>query len=163
MFYNPFNLKALGYLEPPELKSTIMEFQITPEGRFIAYQTTDFGFYIFPLDLANYSKYENIQPSHVQREAYTCFHYQKGIIRTPKGSDEPREEDLFIGCSEHKYMVLYQNTGKTLLAEFPVEDCYITSICMADGWLFASTSKNSIRVYRWPIFEEDCEMEVIST
>lgn len=26
MFYNPFNLKALGYLEPPELKSTIMEF-----------------------------------------------------------------------------------------------------------------------------------------
>jgi hypothetical protein len=67
MFYNPFNLKTLGYLEPPELKSTIVDFQITPEGKFISFLTTDFGFYILPLDLANYSKYESIQPSHTQK------------------------------------------------------------------------------------------------
>lgn len=36
-------------------------------------------------------------------------------------------------------------------------------MCVADGWLFACTSKRSIRVYRWPIFEEDCEMEIISS
>lgn len=35
-------------------------------------------------------------------------------------------------------------------------------MCVADGWLFASTSKKSIRVYKWPLFEEDCEMELLS-
>lgn len=60
-------------------------------------------------------------------------------------------------------MTFYQNQGKTLVCEFPVEDCFITAICIADGWLFAATSKQSIRVYRWPIFEEDCEMEILST
>lgn len=79
MFYNPFNLKALGYLEPPELKSTILEFQITPEGSFICYQTSDFALYVLPLDLQNYSKYDNHPPAHVQKEEYTCFHYQTGI------------------------------------------------------------------------------------
>lgn len=49
-------------------------------------------------------------------------------------------------------MVIYLNNAKTLLSEFPVEDCYITAICVADGWLFAATSKQSLRVYRWPIF-----------
>ncbi len=29
MFYNSFTLKALGYIEPPELKSTIINFHIT--------------------------------------------------------------------------------------------------------------------------------------
>lgn len=38
----------------------------------------------------------------------------------------------------------------------------MTSLCVADGWLFAATSKGSIRVYRWPILEEDCELEIVS-
>jgi hypothetical protein len=59
-------------------------------------------------------------------------------------------------------MVLFKNLGKTLINEFPVEDCYITSLCVADGWLFAATSKRSIRVYKWPIFEEECQMEILS-
>lgn len=67
MFYNPFNLKALGYLEPPELKSTILDFQITPDGSFISYQTSDYGLYVLPLDLPNYSKYDALQPSHSQK------------------------------------------------------------------------------------------------
>lgn len=46
--------------------------------------------------------------------------------------------------------------------EFPVDDCYITSLCVADGWLFAATSKGSLRVYRWPILEEECELEIVN-
>ncbi len=59
-------------------------------------------------------------------------------------------------------MILYKNLGKTLISQFPIEDCYITALCVADGWLFAATSKKSIRVYKWPLFEEDCEMELLS-
>jgi len=29
IFYNPFTLKTVGYIEPPELKSKIVGFQIT--------------------------------------------------------------------------------------------------------------------------------------
>ena len=57
-------------------------------------------------------------------------------------------------------MVLYSNYGKDLIAEFPVEDCYITHLCVADGWLFAATSKSMVRVYRWPILEEECCLEI---
>ena len=59
-------------------------------------------------------------------------------------------------------MVLYKNFGKELIVEFPVDDCYIVSLCVADGWLFAATSLNSIRVYKWPIREMDCQLEVLS-
>ena len=49
MFYNPFTLRTLGYIEPPELKSKIVNFQITALGNYIAYQTSDFNFYVQPL------------------------------------------------------------------------------------------------------------------
>ena len=48
-------------------------------------------------------------------------------------------------------MVVYQNYGKELVVEYPVEDCHIVGMCVADGWLFAATSKHSLRVYKWPI------------
>lgn len=59
-------------------------------------------------------------------------------------------------------MTVYKNYGKELVVEYPVEDCYIISLCVADGWLFAATSKGSIRVYKWPIRESECEMEILS-
>ncbi len=56
-------------------------------------------------------------------------------------------------------MVLYRNFGKELIVEYPVEDgCYIVSLSVADGWLFAATSKGTIRVYKWPIREQECEL-----
>ena len=48
-------------------------------------------------------------------------------------------------------MVLYKNFGKDLIAEFPVEDCSITHICVSDRNLFAATSKGTLREYNWPI------------
>ena len=59
-------------------------------------------------------------------------------------------------------MVLYKNYGKELIVEYPVEDCYIVAMCIADGWLFTATSINTIRVYKWPIQEQECELEVIN-
>ena len=32
IFYNPFTLKSVGYIEPPELKSYITDFQISSDG-----------------------------------------------------------------------------------------------------------------------------------
>ena len=49
MFYNSFTLKTLGYIEPPELKSTIVSFHITAEGNYIAYHTSDCALYVQPL------------------------------------------------------------------------------------------------------------------
>ena len=49
IFYNPFTLKTLGYIEPPELKSKIVKFHITPEGNHIAFLTSDHTVYIEPL------------------------------------------------------------------------------------------------------------------
>lgn len=49
IFYNPFTLKTLGYIEPPELKSKVLDFHITSEGNYITYQTSDYSFYVQPL------------------------------------------------------------------------------------------------------------------
>lgn len=66
IFYNPFTLKTLGYIEPPELKSKVLDFQITSEGNYITYQTSDYSFYAQPLELYSYSKYDTIMPAHIQ-------------------------------------------------------------------------------------------------
>jgi hypothetical protein len=59
-------------------------------------------------------------------------------------------------------MTLYKNYGKELIAEYPVEDCHIISVEVTDGWLFAATSKHSIRVYKWPLREQECQLEVLN-
>ena len=60
-------------------------------------------------------------------------------------------------------MVLYRNFGRELIAEYAVEDgCHITSLTVADGWLFAATSKGSLRAYKWPLREQECGLEVLS-
>lgn len=62
---------------------------------------------------------------------------------------------MFVGCTKNKYMVLYDNLGSKLLAEFPVIDCYVVDIELYGNLLFVATSKGTLRVYNWPILEED--------
>lgn len=65
----------------------------------------------------------------------------------------------FVGFLKTKYMVLYNNFGKDLIAEFSVKNnCYVLDICVAEDKLFAATNKGTIRVYSWPILEEHCEL-----
>ena len=66
MFYNPFTLKTLGYIEPPELKSKILKFIITPLGHYICYQTSDFLVYLYALNLVSYHRGESPRPVHRQ-------------------------------------------------------------------------------------------------
>lgn len=66
MFYNPFTLKTLGYIEPPELKSKILKFMVSPLGHYIGYQTSDYLFYLYALDLVNYNHGEAPKVAHRQ-------------------------------------------------------------------------------------------------
>lgn len=66
IFYNPFSLKTMGYYESPELKSTILDFVVTPQGTHLALQTSDFKCFVQPVKLSNYSQYEYPTPSHSQ-------------------------------------------------------------------------------------------------
>jgi hypothetical protein len=70
------------------------------------------------------------------------------------------DSNLFVGCTTEKYMVLYRNKCKDLIAEFPIVDCHIISllICPNQGLLIAGTSKGSLRVYNWPLLERYLEM-----
>ena len=79
MFYNPFTLKALGYIQPVELKCTILDFQLTHDGNFIVYHTSDFDLYIHPLQLYSYNKFENLVAAHSQKQAYKCFYFEQNL------------------------------------------------------------------------------------
>jgi len=68
-------------------------------------------------------------------------------------NDKQTETDLFIGATNEKYMVLYKNKCKDLIAEFPIVDCHITAmmICHLQSALIVGTSKGTIRIYNWPL------------
>jgi hypothetical protein len=36
--------------------------------------------------------------------------------------------NLFIGASKNKYMTIYSDFGKNLIAEFPIVDCHIVDM-----------------------------------
>ena len=63
--------------------------------------------------------------------------------------------NLFVGATKNKYMVIYQNFGQKLIVQFPVKDCAIVSMEVSGGLLFAATTKGTVRIYNWPILEEN--------
>jgi len=68
--------------------------------------------------------------------------------------------DIFIGSTNEKYFkVCKRQVTDELIVEFPVTDCYITTllICKALSVIFMGTNKGSIRVSLWPICEETLE------
>lgn len=90
---------------------------------------------------------------------YTCIGYDR------LGGDKPGESDLFIGCSIEKYMCLYRNNCKELVAEFPIIDCHVTSLCICKslGVIFLGTNKGSVRVSLWPLDESNLQWELSGT
>lgn len=93
---------------------------------------------------------------HKQSSAYNCIAYDNRIgSGEGKGekSESKGEADLFVGCTTEKYMVVYKNKCKDLVAEFPITDCHVTSLllCPLQGILLAGTSKGTLRVYSWPM------------
>lgn len=75
-------------------------------------------------------------------------------------SEKPADGSLFIGCSLDKYvrrflnqMCIYKDNCKKLVAEFPVVDCHITSLCISRnlGVVFLGTNKGTVRICLWPL------------
>lgn len=94
---------------------------------------------------------------HKQNKAYSCIAYDNRITLPDKGdkNDKQVDCDLFAGATTEKYLVLYKNRCRDLIAEFPITDCHITSllVCPLQGALIAGTSRGSLRVYAWPMVE----------
>lgn len=103
IFYNPFTLTTLGYIEPPELKSKVLLFQISGDGNYIVYHTSDYSLYIHPLELFACNKFETILPVHGQIEPYKCFYFDNNVMKNIS-SKNGEVETIFIGCTEHKYV-----------------------------------------------------------
>jgi hypothetical protein len=99
---------------------------------------------------------------HKQSSAYNCIAYDNKIGGGEKGekAEKSGECDLFVGCTTEKYMVVYKNKCKDLVAEFPITDCHVTSLllCSLQGILLAGTSKGTLRVYSWPMTENSFEL-----
>ena len=56
-------------------------------------------------------------------------------------------------------MVIYGNEGKKLISEFSVrDDCYVTDFAIETNLLFLGTNKGTIRIYNWPILENNLLM-----
>ena len=91
---------------------------------------------------------------HKQSKAYSCIAFDNKITLTDK-NDKQIDVDLFVGATTEKYLVIYKNRCKDLIAEFPIVDCHITSllVCPLQGALLAGTSKGTIRIYAWPMVE----------
>lgn len=71
---------------------------------------------------------------------------------------------LFVGTNQYKYLSIYTNRCKNLVAEFPITDCTIESMCLAKevNMMLVGTSLGTIRLYNWPIDEGSCLMEVVT-
>lgn len=119
--------------------------------------------YCFNLYESLHSKdYQNKKGyEHKQTTTYTCIGYDNKITVTDK-NDKPIESNIFVGCSTEKYMVLYKNKCKDLIAEFPIVDCHITSLllCPIQGLMIAGTSKGTLRIFNWPMLETLLEYEI---
>jgi hypothetical protein len=101
------------------------------------------------------SRWDRFAPAHKQSEPYTTFSFdfiEKDVI------DPKKARNLFVGATKSKYLVLYGDLGSKLLAEFPIIDCFIVDMEVHGNLLFVATSKGTLRVYSWPILEEDLEL-----
>jgi len=99
---------------------------------------------------------------HKQSSAYNCIAFDNRVSvpamvekgeKGANGSGNAGESDLFVGCTTEKYMVVYKNKCKDLVAEFPITDCHVTSLllCPLQSVLLAGTSKGTLRIYSWPM------------
>lgn len=72
------------------------------------------------------------------------------------------KNNIFIGFTKTKFMVVYSNFGQELVAEFPVvSGVYVTDFCVAQELFFVGTNKGSIFMYKWPMLES--HFEVVAT
>jgi WD40 repeat protein len=99
--------------------------------------------------------------AHQEVTVYTAIAYDSTVL-----SDKEAElrSDLFVGATSEKYLVLYKNKCRELVAEFPVTDCTITSLLISKALkvLFAGTSSGRIRVYLWPLDESNLVWESVN-
>jgi hypothetical protein len=85
------------------------------------------------------------------------------VLKKEENSSE--DANLFVGCSNEKYLCIYRGKNKEkikkLVAEFPVTDCYVTSIAVSSKFkcIFMGTNKGKIRVSVWPLEDEAFEYE----
>lgn len=72
------------------------------------------------------------------------------------------KNNIFIGFTKTKFMVVYSNFGQELVAQFPVvSGVYVTDFCVAQELFFVGTNKGSIFMYKWPMLES--HFEVVAT
>jgi hypothetical protein len=79
--------------------------------------------------------------------------------------DQHKEEpNIFIGCSNEKYMCIYLKKCKELVAELPVTDCFITCMVISNilKCIFLGTNKGKVRICVWPLDETALEYEIIN-
>lgn len=96
---------------------------------------------------------------HKETTAYTCIGFDRW------NGEKPAENNLFIGCTMEKYMCLYKNNCKQLIAEFPIVDCHITALCISRllGVVFLGTNRGTVRVCLWPLDETVLQWELSGT
>ena len=170
------------------MRLEIIKFYISDNGEFVVYQCNDFIVYrkslnsVYSLNHEKISGGEEIEEKadqnphkdlttlcHRQTEEYTCFYFDFGRPKALNSGNilEEKEislksDNIFVGFTRNKYMVVYSNYGQDLVAEFPTQDCYILQVIVKGNIMLAATSKGSIRTYLWPIQEYHCEMEVLA-
>lgn len=57
VFYNPFTLSSLGFIEPANMRSSIIQFQVTAEGEYVCYTCEDNSVFIQKIDLDYLNRY----------------------------------------------------------------------------------------------------------
>lgn len=113
IFYEPFSLKTLSYIEPADLKCRIVDFRISSNAGYVCLMTEDNACYFQAVSIGEMPRWESFAPAHKQSEAYTAFSFDfvdKEVLDDKKGLN------VFVGGTKSKYMVLYEDFGRKLLA-----------------------------------------------
>ncbi|EAR86922.2 WD domain, G-beta repeat protein (macronuclear) [Tetrahymena thermophila SB210] len=104
---------------------------------------------------------QNIQKTfeHQENSIYNCIYYDLDVLK--KEGEQSDESNLFVGCSNEKYLSIYKERWKKIVAEFPVTDCYVTSLVVSTQLkcIFLGTNKGRVRVSVWPLDDDAMEYE----
>ena len=112
--------------------------------------------YVYMWDLQDENSLQHLKkPLYEEQSIFNGIQVDMQLLSQPT--------DFFLGCTNEKYLVIMKNQCKNLVAEFATVDCYITAmlVCPQMNMLFLGTNKGTLRVSRWPILDDQLEMEVL--
>lgn len=156
--YDAVNFRLVACYEVDETRAWIVRCYLTADDEQLVVVLNTGGTHVVDILHGSPNKMRlPDKPDHLESYGYKHLVYDNKVGSTKESGEVG---SLFAGTNQCKYLTVYRNRCRELVAEFPVSDCTIESMCLAKeiNVLLVGTSSGSVRLYAWPIEEASCLM-----